>query len=408
MISRADAVRHVLDRVEPLPAVEVPVPAAAGLVLAEDVTAPHPVPPFANTAMDGVAVRAADTADGAVLRLVGTVAAGDSGAVEVGAGEAVRIMTGAPVPPGADAVVMVELCTFAGSGTSETVTVGRAVPVGNHIRPVGDDIVAGSVVLPTGTQVGPGAIALLRTVGRSAVRVHPRPRVGVISTGDELVEPPTELGPGQIYDSNRAALVALLVGSGFDAVDLGLVRDDESAIEAALVDGVTRCDAVLSSGGVSMGDFDFVKTVLDRIGDMAWMQIAIKPAKPFAFGTIAAGGRAVPVFGLPGNPVSSMVSYELLARPGLRRMAGHERVERPTLTVVAGEDFRRRPDGKVHFARVVVSTGEGNRYVARSAGGQGSHHLGAMAHANALAVIEDGDGVAAGDLVEVLLVEPVG
>ncbi len=407
MISRADALRHVLERVAPLSPVEVEVASAAGLVLAEDVTASRPVPPFANTAMDGIAVRSADTYHGAVLRLVGTVAAGDSGAIEVGRGQAVRIMTGAPVPPGADAVVMVELCTFEGAGTDETVTVASDVPVGNHIRPVGDDIAAGSVVLAAGTPISPGAIALLRTVGRGTVRAHPRPRVGVMSTGDELVEPPAELGPGQIYDSNRAALVALVTGSGFEPVDLGLIPDDELAIERALRDGAARCDAVLSSGGVSMGDFDFVKTVLDRVGDMAWMQIAIKPAKPFAFGTIDTGGRSVPVFGLPGNPVSSMVSFELFARPGLRRMAGHTSVDRPTMTVLAGEDFTRRTDGKTHFARVLVSAGEGDRYVARSAGGQGSHHLAAMAHANGLAVIEDGDGVAAGDLVDVLLVEPL-
>jgi molybdopterin molybdotransferase len=407
MISRADALRHVLERVAPLSPVEVEVASAAGLVLAEDVTASRPVPPFANTAMDGIAVRAADTHHGAVLRLVGTVAAGDSGAIEVGRGQAVRIMTGAPVPPGADAVVMVELCTFEGSGADETVTVASDVPVGNHIRPVGDDIAAGSVVLSAGSLISPGAIALLRTVGRGTVRAHPRPRVGVMSTGDELVEPPAELGPGQIYDSNRAALVALVAGSGFEPVDLGLIPDEELAIERALRDGAARCDAVLSSGGVSMGDFDFVKTVLDRVGDMAWMQIAIKPAKPFAFGTIDTGGRSVPVFGLPGNPVSSMVSFELFARPGLRRMAGHTSVDRPTMTVLAGEDFTRRTDGKTHFARVVVSAGEGDRYVARSAGGQGSHHLAAMAHANGLAVIEDGDGVAAGDLVDVLLVEPL-
>ncbi|MEI2654712.1 MAG: gephyrin-like molybdotransferase Glp [Microthrixaceae bacterium] len=407
MISRADALRHVLERVAPLSPVEVEVASAAGLVLAEDVTASRPVPPFANTAMDGIAVHAADTHHGAVLRLVGTVAAGDSGAIEVGRGQAVRIMTGAPVPPGADAVVMVELCTFEGSGADETVTVASDVPVGNHIRPVGDDIAAGSVVLSAGSLISPGAIALLRTVGRGTVRAHPRPRVGVMSTGDELVEPPAELGPGQIYDSNRAALVALVAGSGFEPVDLGLIPDDERAIERALRDGAARCDAVLSSGGVSMGDFDFVKTVLDRVGDMAWMQIAIKPAKPFAFGTIDTGGRSVPVFGLPGNPVSSMVSFELFARPGLRRMAGHTSVDRPTMTVLAGEDFTRRTDGKTHFARVVVSAGEGDRYVARSAGGQGSHHLAAMAHANGLAVIEDGDGVAAGDLVDVLLVEPL-
>ena len=417
MISHADALRHVLQRVAPLSPVEVPVGEAAGLVLATDVASPLNVPPFANTAMDGVAVRSADTAgpngDPVRLRLVGTVAAGSASAVEVGPGQAMRIMTGAPIPPGADAVVMVERCRFDVDGAAEYVTVSAEVAVGNHVRPIGDDIAVGAAVLAAGSAITAGGVGLLRTLGMTAVKVVPRPRVGVISTGDELVEPPNPLGPGQIYDSNRAALLALVRASGFEAVDLGLVADDEAAIEAAILDGAARCDAVLSSGGVSMGDFDFVKVVLDRIGDMEWMQIAIKPAKPFAFGTISvkgagsAPGRSVPVFGLPGNPVSSMVSFELLARPGLRAMAGHQRVERPTTEVIAGEDFGRRPDGKTHFARVIVELDAEGRARARSAGGQGSHHLGAMALANALAVIADGHGYAAGESMPVLQVEPI-
>lgn len=407
MISRDDALRHVLDRVPRLAPTEIAVSASCGLVLAADVVADHPVPPFANTAMDGVAVRAVDTAPGVTLRLVGTVAAGAAATVEVGAGEAMRIMTGAPLPPGADAVVMVELCDFATSAAGETVTVSDGVPVGNHVRPVGDDIDAGAVVLAAGTTVTPGGVALLRTLGRESVRVVPRPRVGVISTGDELVEPPAPLGPGQIYDSNRAALVELIRASGFEPVDLGLVPDDEVAIEAAFRRGAETCDAVVSSGGVSMGDFDFVKSVLDRIGDMVWMQIAIRPAKPFAFGTVTVGERAVPVFGLPGNPVSSMVSYELFARPALRCMAGQAQLERPPIVAVAAEPFRRRHDGKTHFVRVVVTAEHDGRRVARSAGGQGSHHLAAMALANGLAVLEDGPGVDAGETVPVLLIEPV-
>ncbi|MFN8052511.1 MAG: gephyrin-like molybdotransferase Glp [Acidimicrobiales bacterium] len=404
MISLDDALAHVLERVAPLAPVEVSVAAAAGTVLAEDVVAAHPVPPFANSAMDGVAVRAADTGPGARLRLVGTVAAGAPASHPVVVGEAMRIMTGAPMPAGADAIVMVELCEFEGD---EWVTVAEAVPDGNHVRPVGDDIAVGAVVLAAGASVTAGGVALLRTLGRSTVSVVPRPRVGVISTGDELVEPPAELGAGQIYDSNRAALLALLDAAGFEPVDMGLVRDDEAAIEAALLAGVASCDAVVSSGGVSMGDFDYVKSVLDRVGDMRWMQIAIKPAKPFAFGTIASGGRAVPVFGLPGNPVSSMVSFELLARPALRAMAGRERLRRPVTEVLAIDDFGRRPDGKTHFARVIVTIDADGRQVARSAGGQGSHHLAAMALANGLAVLPDGDGVPPGGTLAVLLLDEV-
>lgn len=406
MISLDDARDHVLSRMRPVAPVEAPVAAAVGATLAADVIAHAPVPPFANSAMDGIAVRAADTAPGATLRLVGTVAAGAPSDRRIEPGDAVRIMTGAPVPAGADAVVMVERCSFGVDGTGgDQVTVEIAVETGTNVRPVGDDIEPGDVVLPGGSVVTPGAAALLRTLGLATVGVR-RPRVGVLSTGDELVEPPGELEPGQIYDSNRAALVALVAAAGCLPIDLGVVADDEAAIAAEIVRAADSCDALLTTGGVSMGDFDYVKAVLDRVGDMRWMQIAIKPAKPFAFGTIARAGRSVPVFGLPGNPVSSMVSFELLARPGLLAMAGRPEVHRRTVTVTAAEPMRRRRDGKVHFPRVVVEAVDGV-LVARSAGGQGSHQLSAMATANALGVLPDGDGVDAGDPLDVLLVEQI-
>lgn len=416
MISLDDARAHVLDRVTRVDPVDVPVVAAVGAALAADVVAHAPVPPFANSAMDGVAVRAADTHPGATFRLVGTVAAGTTSDGAVGEGEAMRIMTGAPMPRGADAVVMVERCEFAaaaapfgdgdGDDRGEQVTVDVAVAVGTNVRPVGDDVRPGDVVLRGGSVVTAGAAALLRTLGLATVGVR-RPRVGVMSTGDELIEPPEELEPGQIYDSNRVALAALATAAGCQPVDLGVVPDDESAIESALLRGADGCDALLTTGGVSMGDYDYVKAVLDRVGDMRWMQIAIKPAKPFAFGTIQRAARSVPVFGLPGNPVSSMVSFELLARPALATMAGRSDVHRPPVTVTAAEPLRRRPDGKIHFPRVVVEARDGS-LTARSAGGQGSHQMSAMALANALAVLPDGEGVDAGDPVDVLLVEPIG
>ncbi len=261
-----------------------------------------------------------------------------------------------------------------------------------------------------GTVLTPGHLGLLATVGiREASVVRP-PRVGVISTGDELVDDGSPLGPGQIRDSNRLTLLALVAESGFETVDLGLVRDDEAAIEAALRDGIERCDALVTSGGVSMGDFDFVKVVLDRIGDMRWMQIAIKPAKPLAFGTVTrSDGAAVPVFGLPGNPVSSMVSFELFCRPGLRRMAGHaeDRLDRPTVVAVVDEALPRRSDGKTHFARVACRYEPASAtYRVRSAGAQGSHHLMAMAAADALAELPDGPTVEAGQTVTVRLLRP--
>jgi molybdenum cofactor synthesis domain-containing protein len=396
-----DAARaQVLERVAPLPPRRVPVPQAAGLVLAEAVAAPADVPPFANTAMDGYAVRAADVAGATAaapvrLPVVAEVAAGHPAPRPLEAGEAMRIFTGAPVPEGADAIVIVERTQRLDGGAA--VAIEEEAEPGRHVRAAGDDLRAGAPVFAAGEVLAPGHLGVLAGIGATEVLVHPRPRVGVLSTGDELVPPGRPLGPGQIYDSNRLTLLALVAEAGGEPVDLGLVADDEAAIDATIREGAATCDVVLSSGGVSMGDLDLVKAVLDRIGDMQWMQIAIKPAKPFALGTV----DGTPVLGLPGNPVSSMVSFELLARPALRTLAGHPEVLRPTTTVAAAEDLRRRPDGKLHLVRVRLGP-EG----ARSAGGQGSHHLTAMARAHGLALLPDGDGVSAGEPVEVLILGP--
>ncbi len=404
-----DARRHVLDRVPDAPVVTVPTAEALGLVLAADVTTDEAVPPFANTAMDGYAVRAADTAGAPVtLEVVETIAAGHAPTAAVGPGQASRIFTGAPMPEGADAVVMVERTSSRTSGGGEVVDVEIEVPVGNHVRPAGDDLVPGTVVFPAGTVVRPAHLGVLLSVGADEVAVRRRLTVGVCSTGDELVEGGGPLAPGQIRDSNRATLLALAAEAGCDVVDLGIARDEEGAITAAIERGVATCDAVLTSGGVSMGDIDLVKVVLDRIGDMTWMQIAIKPAKPFAFGTVArADGTPVPVFGFPGNPVSSMVSFELLGRPALRRAMGHTSIDRPLVRAVADEALDRRPDGKTHFARVAATVGVDGRVHVASAGGQGSHQLAAMAAARALAVLPDGDGVEAGGEVDVLVLDEV-
>jgi molybdenum cofactor synthesis domain-containing protein len=280
------------------------------------------------------------------------------------------------------------------------VTIEVSAQPGDHIRPAGEDIAPGQEVFAAGTVLRPGHVGVLASVGLSAVRAHRRPRVGVVSTGDELVDDDRPLRPGQIRDSNRHTLLGLLAESGFDQVDFGTVPDDEQAITKAFRHAAAACDAVVTSGGVSVGDFDFVKVVLDRMGGgtFRWMQIAIRPAKPFAFGTI----DGTPVFGLPGNPVSSMVSFELLARPALRRLMGHTDLHRPTVTAVAAEDLLRRPDGKTHFARVAARW-ESGRFTVRSSGGQASNLLRSMALANALAVLVDGDGVKAGDEVPVLL-----
>ncbi len=404
MISLGEAQAFVLERVRPLPPRRVALAEALGLVLAEVVRATEAIPPFASSAMDGFAVRAVDVAaarpDHAVrLPVVAEVAAGHPVNRALAAGEAMRIFTGAPMPAGADAVVMVEH-TVAEQDRS-VVGVLEAVPAGLHVRDVGGDVQPGDEVFQVGEVVTPGHLGVLASIGASEVVVVPRPRVGVLSTGDELVPAGQPLGPGQIRDSNRLPLVALLGEAGMVPVDLGVVRDDEAAITEAIEAGAASCDALITSGGVSMGDIDLVKVVLDRIGDLRWMQIAIRPAKPFAFGTV--GDRGTPVFGLPGNPVSSMVSFELLARPGLRRLAGHASLHQRPVRASAAEDFPRRPDGKTHYVRVgVAHLGDGSIAV-RSAGQQGSHQLTAMARADGLLVLPDGDGVRAGDTVDVLL-----
>jgi molybdopterin molybdotransferase len=402
LVALEEAQAYVLERVGgALPAERVALAAdLVGRIAAADVVAAEAVPAFANSAMDGYAVRADDTVGApVVLRSVATTLAGQGASGPVEPGEAVRIMTGAPVPPGADAVVPVERTAVEGEGK---VRIEVAAQPGQHVRHPGEDVQPGDVVLTAGTPLAAGHIGVLSTLGVVDVEVFRRPRIGVVSTGDELVDGPGPLQPGQIRDSNRRTLLALVAAAGAEPVDLGLAPDESDAIQHALRDGVATCDAVVTSGGVSMGDVDLVKEVLDVIGDMRWMQIAIKPAKPFAFGLV----DDVPVFGLPGNPVSSMVSFELLARPAIRRLGGHpdDRLHRPRPSAAAPDGLRRAPDGKVHFARVVVTVGTDGRLEVRSAGGQGSHQLTAMAAANGLAVLPDGDGVEPGGLVEVLLV----
>lgn len=407
MIPLEEAVAVVVHGCDPLPPRRLAVAAAQGCVLAGDVYATEPVPAFANTAMDGYAVRASDVATvPAELPVVAEIAAGHPAKAPLEPGQAMRIFTGAPLPEGADAVVMVERTERLEGGAR--VVILDSVPPGNHVRPAGDDLRPGDRVAGPGDELTPGRLGVLRSLGVGEVVAYPRPWVGVLSTGDELVDGAEPLHMGQVRDTNRPTLLALLTEAGFEPVDLGHVRDDEAAIGAAVEEGIARCDALLSSGGVSMGDTDLVKVVLDRLATaerapMRWMQVAIKPAKPLAFGVIDCAGRRVPAFGLPGNPVSAMVSFELFARPGLRRLAGHpdDRLRRVALRGTTAAAIERHPDGKTHFVRVVARVDDGDLVVWPLAG-QGSHQLSAMANANALAVLPDGSGVAAGSAVDVL------
>ncbi|HEX3394253.1 MAG TPA: gephyrin-like molybdotransferase Glp [Acidimicrobiales bacterium] len=398
MIPVEEARSHILRACPGLGARSLRLQDALGCVAAEVVVAGEDVPPFANTAMDGYAVRAADTENAPVrLHVVATLAAGSTPDTEVGPGQAVRIMTGAPMPLGADAVVMVERTRPVDDGAG--VVIEATAGPGDHVRGPGEDLRRGQALFESGTVLTPAHLGVLASVGRDLVSVVPPARVGVLSTGDELVAGGGPLRPGQIRDSNRPTLLALTAQAGCRPVDLGLVGDDEAALAEAVTRGVDTCDALVTSGGVSVGDFDYVKAVLDRLGDMKWWQVAVRPAKPLAFGLIG----STPVFGLPGNPVSSTVSFELFARPALRQMMGHTVVDRPRVTAIADQPMARQRDGKLHLVRVVADHGDDGVWHVRSSGGQGSHVLSAMARANALALLPDGDGAAAGAAVEVML-----
>jgi molybdenum cofactor synthesis domain-containing protein len=395
VIPLADAQQQILDAVPVLPSRRIATRDARGLVLAQDVIASEPVPPFANTGMDGYAVRAADTPGR--LRVVGELPAGRAPTTPVAAGEAIRIMTGAPMPDGADAVVMVERTKLDG----DFVTVEGA-QLGEHVRVAGSDISAGAVVFTRGTVLTPAHIGVLASLDVHDIECVPRPRVAVISTGDELVER-GPLAPGLIRDSNRPMLLSVLEEAGCNPVDCGTVRDDEAAITDAIVEATRTCDALLTSGAVSVGDYDFVKLVLERVakergGISLWAQVAIKPAKPLAFAMLG----ALPAFGLPGNPVSSRVSFELFARPALRKMAGRSDVLAAPVRAIAPNGLARRPDGKLHLDRVRATVADGDYVVARS-GEQGSNVLSGMAAANGLALIPDGEGIPPGGEVGVLL-----
>jgi molybdenum cofactor synthesis domain-containing protein len=379
---------------------------ALGLVLAVDVTTDQPVPPFANTAMDGYAIQAGDTVTATVdspvrLRVVGDLPAGKAPDRAVNRGEAIRIMTGAPMPDGADSVVMVERTRRDGD---DAVLVEQAAQPGDHVRGVGGDLAAGAPVFAAGTVVGPAHVGVLASIGVARVPVVRRARVGVLSTGDELtaVDAPGPLDPGRIRDSNRPMLLALARRAGCDAVDLGIAVDDEAGIVATLDDAVRHYDAVLTSGGVSVGDYDYVKAALERLGSLTSWQVAIKPARPLAFGVVG----DVPVFGLPGNPVSSLVSFECFARPALLQRMGHPYRFRPEVTARAAHRFARRADGKVHLDRVRLQvTADG--YVASSIGAQESNALAATAAANGLAVLPDGEGVDEGGSLRVWCLDGV-
>lgn len=375
---------EVLGALTTLPAALVAIGDALGLVLASPVTAPHPVPPFTNSAMDGFAVRAEDVNPAPVdLNVLEDVPAGRVAVHKVAPGTAIKIMTGAPMPDGADAVVRVEDTSQSG----DTVTIHVGVAQGTSVRLAGGDVEAGTEVFPSGSRLTPAHIGVLANLGIAEVAVHRRPRVALASTGDELVavDGPT-LGPGQIRDSNRPMLAAMLIELGVQVLDLGRIPDDASLLREAIARGVDSADVIVTSGGVSMGEYDLVKEVLGELGNIEFWQVAMQPAKPFAFGKV--GGK--PLFGLPGNPVSSMVAFEQFVRPGLLKMMGARRLFRPRVQGRTKVKLSTDPQ-KTVFVRVRTST-EGEVRWSEPSGGQSSNVLSAVVAGDAFAVVPEGMG----------------
>ena len=398
-LSLEEARERILAEVHALPPTEALLADALRRVVAAEVRSLLTLPPWDNSAMDGFAVRSADVAtaspDAPVrLRVVGEAAAGHLPTAEVGEGAAVRVLTGGLIPAGADAVVPVEDTDVAPgvAALPEAVAVRVPAAAGRHVRIAGSDLRAGAVVLESGATVTAAAVAALAATGHASVMVHRRPRVAIVSTGDELVPVGEVPGPASIPDSNGASLAAQVRELGAEAIRLGIARDDREDIRERLRKGIAQADVVIASGGVSVGAHDLVKEALTELGELRLWRVAIQPGKPLAFGrTTAADGHPVLLFGLPGNPVSSFVTFELFVRPAIRTLAGHRDPDgRLRVRAELAEEVH-SPPGRRSFLRVRLESVDpgGERYRARTAGGQGSHVLSALAVADGLAIVPE-------------------
>ena len=402
VITVEKALETILAQIRVLGTERIDLLGSRGQVLAEDIGAGLDVPPHDNSAMDGYAVRHTDIAGAAAdkpvqLTIMGDLPAGYTSEVILQPGQALRIMTGAAIPPGADTVIMQENTSSDGS----VVSILQAEKRGVNVRYAGEDIKKGAVLFQAGTVVRPAHIGIMASIKRAMVSVYQRPRVAILSTGDELVDIDGELTPGRIVTSNSYSLASLVADAGGTPIMLGIARDTKEALRSRMLEGL-HADIIITSGGVSVGDYDFVKDVLQELGlDMKFWKVLMRPGQPLAFGVI--GGK--PAFGLPGNPVSAMVSFEQFVRPSMRKMSGHARLFRAAIEAIAQENVQGRKDRKF-FVRCRLTQKDG-QWLASTTGEQGSGILMSMAAASGLMVIPaDVSGISAGDRVNVQVLDP--
>ncbi len=413
MLSVEEALERILSHFSVLDSEDQPLLDALGQVLAEDATSTHDIPPLDNSAMDGYAVQSssvsgASDATPVTLDVIAAVAAGELPTTPVGPGTAVRIMTGAPIPPGADAVVPFEetdeIARRSSGARMDRIAINVAVRPGADVRPAGEDVRMGATVIPKGTTLRPSEIGVLASLGFDSVKVIRRPVVGIISTGNELLEPGDEYGAGKIYDSNSYSVAASVRRYGAVSRLLGIARDNLDSMNSKIALGLD-CDMLITSAGVSKGDYDMVKDVLAQHGEIDFWSVRMRPAKPLAFGVLSAtDGKRVPHLGLPGNPVSAMVAFEQFGRAAIHKMMGKSGFLKPRITAVLDEPIY-NTDGRRVYARAVITKRNG-AYHARLTGNQSSNLLTSMASANGLAVCpEDLPMKDAGENVEVLMLD---
>lgn len=404
MMPIEDAIDRMLDGISAIAESEqVTLNQALDRVAADNVISPIDVPGHDNSAMDGYAVNADQVSEGDTLSVVGVSAAGHPFAGTIKAGECVRIMTGATIPSGVNAIVIQENVTVADDHNQ--IILHHPVHVGDNIRRRGADIAKGKIVVGQGERLTPVDIGLLASLGVAEVCVKRKLRVAIFSTGDELVAPGAPLAAGQIFDSNRYLIYAMLQRLDIEIIDLGRLPDDLEKIKGALTEAASRCDAIITSGGVSVGDADYTKSALDALGKINFWKVAMKPGKPFAFGRIgsqSAGGDGAWFFGLPGNPVAAAVTMDQLVQPVLTKLAGQSAQQLPVLVATADQQLKKRP-GRTDFQRVVYRQNEQGMLTVNSAGSQSSGVLSTVKSANAFARLEqDRDTVNQGERVDVL------